>query len=361
VDDLSELLKKAGEDPAEQQVRGVGVLDKFYTFLEKRWRKTSSSVGPDAPWVRRLLAKDAWDGLDQGSNLVNIGTRFAQFDALADSFQSEYRLRLTTICSLALAFLICFEIYAHASPEYWLLGLALLLILSAYISLGPLRSREVQAGYLCSRCVAESLRIQFYFLASGFAPKTAEISNDFSERHASSISYVRPILKAIWAESSGMPQAVIDKTSVEKNWIKGQEKYFDRAIDRNGARARGLSVVSNAAFFFGVICIATLAVLAYIYQTKEIIPGPAVEILKRALLTCGPSLIAVAAILEFISDKRGFKAHAERYRDIRAIFSTVDPEASWESRIERIGLDCLGENIDWYVSSMQREITVPKG
>jgi hypothetical protein len=364
ADDLSAVLKKAAQDPAEQQARGIGTLHKFYAFLERYWASANFPDDLGAPWKRRLVAQDIWEGLDPNSNLYHLGVRFAQFDKLADRFQFEYRRRLTIICSLALGFLVSFELFAHASPQFWFLDLALLFLLGAYFSLGPLRSKEVQAGYLCSRCVSECLRVQFFFLASEIPSKISEITNNFSDRHARSISFVRPILKVVSAETVGMRKATLEKTVVERNWIKGQEKYFEDAIYSNVGKERLLKTISNTSFIFGVICIAALAVIAHKH------PGEIESIARsnlalgsslKALLTLGPSLIAVAAVIEFISERRGFKANAERYSDIRAIFSTVDPDAPWTTRIERIGLDCLAENIDWYVSSMQREITVPKG
>ncbi len=350
--DLNGLLEEAVALALEGVREDSQVIEarvrRLYTLLGKTWTAASSSKESSSS---KLLEDKQWAAIEPGSKLQCLGERFALFDTLANYFQARFRKQLVEICVLTLGFLIAFEFYAHLlKDQTWLIFAALAMLLIAYALLRLFRSKEVQAAYLCARCVSESLRIQFFATGAGL---NLDVTQQMPRRYSGAMHQVRGILAAVCNEAgSGSDQSQLDQDIIETNWIDGQKAYFLEAIERNETSAKVLEVFSTGAFLVGVLCILILAVLA--------MQGLDVHA-KEVLLSVGPSLIVLGAIVEFFAERSGFKANAERYRNIVQMYSHTESGAAWKERVQSIASESLSEHFDWYVTSVEREIAIPKG
>ena len=282
-----------------------------------------------------------------------------QFDALADYFQKMYLRRLKATCLLSLAFVCAFELFAHVHPlrNVYVLGMALAFLAAAFavVWLPTDRSRysyskRVQLAYLSTRTIAEILRIQF-FLAGLLSEQT--VHQQIMRRHVPILNRVRLALDEVHVEigegESSLPAFEMDAETVREAWFCGQRDYFALKAPLQSDNARRWHRYCLVAFGLGILVMIALIVVTGLRRVDT----PYGE----TLLILAPISLAVAASCGFYLEQRGFKSNAERFEHSPHMYALVGKSLT-HGEAHQTATEALYEVVDWYVTSVEREISV---
>ena len=207
-------------------------------------------------------------------------------------------------------------------------------------------------AYLAYRALAEGLRVQMYWLASGSA---ALVSDHYLMKQHQEAGWVRDTLDALTLMPATSP---LPPAQVLRCWIDAQLAYLDgpnmarrrREQARSTARGHQLLVAGLACAMAGVILIVV---------------GGLKDALVLILLLVGMKLLTDigAAWLSF----NGKMAHAESlrqaahlratYRRARLALHAVEDDAAAADLLAALGKEVLDENASWLQLYLERRIS----
>ena len=296
-----------------------------------------------------LVAPEVWNAVAVGSRVHYIGKRMLQFDALADYLQKIHYRRLKWVCVGVLAFMIGFEVFAHVFEDWPVVLMGALLCLgAAFVVVVLQKSREVQMAYLSTRTIAEMLRIMFFVEMSGaaFSPNQRVF-----RRYRPVLASVLAVLDQVQIEAHGLqPAPALAEKVVRQAWFDDQTRHFRKSTRREESAAVMWTRISSFAFGLAISAIIALAI-------ESIWHGPH-TVVSRTLLVGAPCLLGVAAISQFYLERRGFKGNSLRY--LHSVLMYEVQSDDWDADVRDVAAEALHEIVDWYVSSVEREICVPR-
>lgn len=221
-------------------------------------------------------------------------------------------------------------------------------VLAVGIYLWAARAGQRNA-YLACRALAEGLRVQMYWLASG---SSALVTDHYLQKQSADVGWVRDTLDALTLRRAG---SALAPAVVARAWIDDQLAYLEgpniarRRLAQAKAEARGQWLLLG-----GLVCaLAGLAVLAHGGMRTSLVMVMLIVAMK--LLTD-----TGAAWLSF----NGKMAHAETLRQaahLRGVYQRADQElragADAADLLAALGKEVLDENGNWLRLYLERQLS----
>ena len=309
-----------------------------YAAINSAVAKLKRSAGKD------LISDPPFDEMPQDSVEWILGEQMLWFDSLANTLRDRHRHKLIITCSSTLAFLWLFAIYAHAFHKAAILGVGCIFLAIAAFTV-QFEGRKNHHAFLFARATAEVLRTYFFLAASGI---TIDLHSLVQRRYAVPLNSVLSSSQvAIENSHAGSRHVKLEQQVVLREWFQGQQNYYLRRSKELAVNSRRWFLISRISITVGLVLILASA------SIFDLISGA--EHLKEAGLTIGPMLLSAGAVSEFFREKLGFEYLAERYANSVAIYQSNPVD------LKDVGSQAIHEMIDWYVSSVDREISVPLG
>ena len=285
---------------------------------------------------------------------------FAAADAAAGQRQTERAKAIKWISGLAAMSIICQQVYSGPDMRWgWLaahITLALLAF-SGYLHYFR-RNNPTEQEYLDWRSLAEALRVQVFWLASGVRSSVADhyLSGDRDE-----LDWIRQAARNTTVGVS----PVIDQKMLEwvrNAWLESQRSYFQKKSPENGNKVKQFSRLTSAAFFLALlITVSTLA--AHLMD----VPDP---VLNLFVLASGICFLG-SAVLKTYAEQMAFDEQKNRYHVMgetyKAALTKFDDHLS-KNDLHRardvlllIGKEALTENAGWLRLHRQRQFEVNVG
>lgn len=279
---------------------------------------------------------------------------FSAADAAAGVRQAERSLAIKRVSALAMTSIVCQQIYSGPDMRWgWLaghIGLAFLAYFVFHHFFKRRHPREEQ--YLDWRALAEGVRVQIFWLASGVQSSVAEhyLSSDRDE-----LDWIRQAVRNTVVGISPIESQEAMKW-VRDSWLESQRAYFTEKAPYNRSKRLLFSNLTKGFFVAGLtITLATLWV--HLAGAPELV-------LNGLVLTSGVCLL-FSAVLKTYADQMAFEEQQNRYQGMSEIFKMAldrydDLMASGNCARARevlfnIGSEALTENAGWLRLHRQRK------
>lgn len=278
---------------------------------------------------------------------------FSAADAAAGLRQMERSSAVKWISALAMASIVCQQIYSGPDMRWgWLashIGLAFLAYF-AFLHFFKWRHREEQ--YLDWRALAEGARVQIFWLASGVRSSVAEryLSSDRDE-----LDWIRQAVRNIVVGISPIESQEAMKW-VRDSWLESQRAYFAEKAPYNRSKRLFFSNLTKG-FFAAGLTITLVTLWVHLADAPELI-------LNGLVLGSGVCLL-FSAVLKTYADQMAFEEQQNRYQGMSEIFKMAldrydDLMASGNCARARevlfnIGSEALTENAGWLRLHRQRK------
>lgn len=323
--------------------------------------------------------------------------RFALTDALAVHFAGRTRATLHQILAGVAVTALLFHLHsafyhlaettheAHGSIAaelpWALIGF---LFCSAFTALWVHRRAEraeYQARHLDYRALAEALRVQFYWCATGL---TEPVVETFLRKQHSELEWIRSALRtwhvlatAAPVNGSAPPGSLAPVRQILHHWIGDQRAYFVRRarleqqrVDRDARVVSwmlGLAAAGTLLLGVGL----TVAVIGH-SQTAAAMRGLlASQAIHHGWLT-GIGMLGVgAALLRAYGEQLARSEHARQYSRMSGLFDAAAREftrltedtagEAHRSLVRQLGVEALEDNADWLILHRERPLELPHG
>lgn len=282
---------------------------------------------------------------------------FAAADAAAGRRQAERAKAIKWISGLAVMSIICQQVYSGPDMRWGWLAAHITLAMLAFLEYTRYFTRDNprEQQYLDWRSLAEALRVQVFWLASGVKNSVADhyLSGDRDE-----LDWIRQAARNTTVGVSPM----FDQKTVEwtrNAWLESQHGYFQNKSPENGNKVKQFSRLTSVTFFLAlVITVSTLA--AHLMD----VPDP---VLNMFVLASGICFLG-SAVLKTYAEQMAFDEQKNRYHVMGETYKTAmarfDIHAS-QNDFDRardvlllIGKEALTENAGWLRLHRQRQFEV---
>ncbi|MBT8083956.1 MAG: hypothetical protein HKP32_06085 [Woeseia sp.] len=313
----------------------------------------------DESWS--LLPKSATEDLPPG--LHDIDQVFCAADWLAIFYQKRLMRTLRIKHLIALMMGLLYILYSDLRPSPFFLYAFLGLFLAATGLHWLADRRGWHRKYLDYRTLAEGLRVQFYWAASGVRRgKVSKFAHDnFLQTQDPDLGWIRNVMRAAGIECdaanynkhAGLAFALREWLGDENT---GQLGYYRRKGEERLRRHRNTQVLSNIVFWIGFVSIALFIVLSP--ADNDRFHDPLVVLMGIMLLLVG--------IRQSYSFSMGDAELLKQYRFMRRIFANarrrvmkVDSDSEKRRVLRVLGNAALDENAQWIL--MHRERALDQG
>ena len=274
------------------------------------------------------------------------------------SYQRAYAIKAISLVT-ALS-VIAQQIYSGPDMRWeWLLahiGLALLAFWAYRYFFRGYSPREMQ--YLDWRALAEGLRIQVFWHASGVDNSVADY---YQLTDRSDINWIRHAIRNLH-QCSRIDHEAIDLQWVQDAWVGDQARWFEKKWPVYQRLVQRLGALSKALLVSGMLL--TLATLA------AHLGNATFDTLNYLVLTSGVSLLC-SAIVKTYTHQMGFEEHYQRYRAMGPMFAHAslkisgaiaanNPDSA-QAVVHNLGKEALAENAHWLRLHRQRQFDVSLG
>ena len=282
---------------------------------------------------------------------------FALADAAAGIRQKERAKAVKRISLLAIASILCQQIYSGPDMQWgWLaahIGLAALAFWAFLHFFRGRHRREEQ--YLDWRSIAEGLRVQVFWRAAGVNDSVADhyLTGDRDE-----LDWIR---QAVRNMTIGM-QAIDDPVAmqwVREAWLQSQKKYFEKKVPEN-SRHRVLFNRLTQGFFFTALTVTAVTLAAHLLDMTD-------TVLNSLVLVSGMSFV-MAAVLKTYSEQMAYEEQQNRYRGMAGLFNWAIERYDALMRegkiadarlvLLKIGQEALAENAGWLRLHRERQFEI---
>lgn len=344
---LSDALER------ETQSRTVAVLcaiDRFNKYAESL---PSNELNQSRGWLIGGNAPQAT--IEYLASPIAV---FSAADAAAVQRQKERSLAIKRISALAMASIVCQQIYSGPDMRWgWLaghIGLACLAFFAFLYFFKGNHPREEQ--YLDWRALAEGVRVQIFWLASGVRGSAAEhyLSSDRDE-----LDWIRQAVRNSVVGISPIESQEAMKW-VRDAWLEDQRKFFTTKAPVNFSNRLRFSKLTNRLFVVA-LTITLVTLLVHLAGASELI-------LNGLVLVSGVCIL-LSAVLKTYSDQMAFEEQHNRYQGMSEIFKmalnryddlVVSDCARARGVLFNIGKEALTENAGWLRLHRQRQFEIPR-
>jgi len=160
--------------------------------------------------------------------LLSFSTIYKDSDKLSMHFQKKYLNALTCFSIFGVLLVLCFLIFSEMKMSIALLfyGIIMLLYFASYIYV---KRYGAHKKYIQYRMLSETMRTQFYLLASGFNLNIGQAFTWTQKKDASWVSIATSVLLIGTNTKNDIPYEII-----KEYWIDGQYNYHSKALVRDG-------------------------------------------------------------------------------------------------------------------------------
>lgn len=285
---------------------------------------------------------------------------FSAADAAAGLRQMERSLAIKRISALAMASIVCQQIYSGPDMRWgWLaghIGLACLAFFAFLYFFKGNHPREEQ--YLDWRALAEGVRVQIFWLASGVRGSAADhyLSADRDELDWIRQAVRNSVVGIFPIESQEAIKWVRDA------WLESQRAYFTKKAPANYSNRLRFSKLTNR-LFVAALTITLVTLLVHLAGASELI-------LNGLVLVSGVCIL-LSAVLKTYADQMAFEEQHNRYQGMSEIFRMALNRydvlivsgnlAQARGVLFNIGKEALTENAGWLRLHRQRQFEVNVG
>jgi len=215
------------------------------------------------------------------------------------------------------------------------------------------------------RAMAEGLRVKFFWKAAGIK---GSVADHYFGKQRSELDWIRNGFRGWNVAEGGLNQETtgsLDEEDerdrlalVRKYWIDDQQKYFEKAAERDLAKHERLERT-------GLRCIYGVGFLYVILLVSRLNHAEYPEGISIALET----LLGAAAILHHYDNRMAYAEHAKQYRRVAALFAHgsellgkfLDHRDYENAAIcaKQVGDEALTENGDWVLLHRERPLEMP--
>ncbi|MFK8052536.1 MAG: hypothetical protein AB8F65_06150 [Woeseiaceae bacterium] len=292
--------------------------------------------------------------------LADIDRLFCQADVLAMIFQRRTLIATRLMHGLAFLMGLCFLAYAdlNSAPGFLIVFLVLFGVSTAIQFVG--RRHQWHRKYLDYRALAEGLRVQFFWAASGVAHESATHfpHDNFLQMQDPELGWIRNVMRVAGLRCNAFRHT--DKAGigyVRETWIGdkggGQLAYFDRGMQLRVRRSRLTEALGKLSLMTSV-CLVALFIVA----------GSALpDSLNDPLLALMGALLLAYAIREGYAYALAEKELIKQYRFMFRLFQNskqrLDSVAETEAQRQilwALGKSALDEHGEWLMLHRSRSV-----
>ena len=326
----------------------------------------TSEFNEDYSLHAERIQEERYDLLTPGSSLsYTLGLKaiddlFVTADWLAGHFQRRFNLMLWLIHTVAVLMGLTFIAYADVGGQPWLIYVFLCLF-GVGAMLYTLADRNAwHRKYLDYRALAEGLRVQFFWSASGVTGgKATKFTHDnFLQKQDVELGWIRNVMRVGGLYSDGEHRD--DRLGLEfamEEWVgddkTGQTGYYGRkSLERARVHAQ-TERIGSVCLLSGVLVAVILAAVA----------GRATEFLEAVLLVLMGILPLIAATRDAYAHKKAEKELIKQYQFMHRVFGnarqkldTAKSDSERRAILKAVGDAALDEHAEWILMHRERPL-----
>jgi hypothetical protein len=353
---------RKNEEQAEKYYRSMfSRLNDFNQYIVDAGDQLANEMARSKKYLLQDLREDQFPPAMQA-----VLNRYAIADALAIRFQRHWiaiQAILHSLIFLAFfCFLLCAALPLHPPRFLVASGVVVGIAVAVKRFSGRWGTDTEHEDY---RAMAEGLRVKFFWKAAGIK---GSVADHYFGKQRSELDWIRNGFRG-WNVAEGRQhQETTDSLNeeverdrlafVRKYWIDDQQKYFERADERNLASHERLART-------GLFFMAGVGLLFAILVGSRLLGSEYPEGISIGLET----LLAAAAILHHFDNRMAYAEHAKQYRRVAGLFAHgSDLLGKFLERrdyknaaicVKQIGDEALTENGDWVVLHRERPLEMP--
>ena len=317
----------------------------------------------DPPALRRL--RHLFDIADADASHIQNRLFGTWLPGLPWPTRGKIQIGLLLWFALAVPFAtLCFEMFTEYGRHLvWLeLYLAAILVPSLVYLLVVRRGRW-QGRYQDHRALAEGLRVQFFWAASGVP---AAVSDNYLRHQTGMLGWIRLALRgpALDGLAAALTIRVPDAAFAQERWIKDQLAYFKRQGDLQEAASVTLKRLTRIA----VVSLILIAIILLVLQqtTDSNVPSSLTERAIGLLSVTLGTMPAVAAFFVIIAEGSAYDEQAHAYAQAHDVFAEAERQArrlgpddadEWRELLLALGQEALTENAAWIHAHRGRPVS----
>jgi hypothetical protein len=342
------------EGDVKEDHRGEGGYVEVGAKINELNRAAARFCDPDtvASSIRYLIGEEADSGRPKGLSpgLERIAGAYAAADIVAMNFQKSSAFITALIFGLGASMVVTFGLYSSVLEADWpLLGLYLALFIGVAAVYWLSDARENYNSFLDARALAEALRVQFFWRATG---SWEGVAHHYLRHQAEELRWIRDALRSL-----ELVAPVRSNTSQQlewaRAWMRGQSDYFTGSAAARQLRLHRIQQYALTLYGAGL----AISLLELVSSACGLL-GSQGGVTNWALMLMGlaPAFAALGTgYAEFMSFEEDVKRH-ERMKSLFALASArleqiKIPEASAEGQLRELmhdlGSEALRENADW--------------
>lgn len=286
---------------------------------------------------------------------LTLRNYYSLADTLAVKNQKKYNATIKTLFTLGLVFIVLLEFYQHNDPV--LRFLVLLALVAGFIAFFLfLLSRKWQnhIKFLENRCIAEVLRIQFFWNL-GNVKKL--VTNDILLIYKSEFIWLKHFLQGINGVTYQQEKGFINAEILKQCWLNSELNYFQKKIKSIKRTKHLLQYASVILFIIAFIFMVSL----FFFKSENTV--------HKATIVSRIALGMFALISAYIEIK-GFRQTITQYSLMKSVYELTinkinetenegSDEAEMNSKIGTLfylaGKEALIENENWYLIFKTKE------
>jgi hypothetical protein len=350
------------EEQAEKYYRSMfNRLNEFNQYIAEAGDKLASEMVRSKKYLLQDLREDQLPPAMQA-----VLNRYAIADALAIRYQRHWIVVQAILHGLIFTAFFCF-LLCSGLPAHWPRFLAASGILAGIAIVMKLLSGKwgTDTEHEDYRAMAEGLRVKFFWKAAGIK---GSVADHYFGKQRSELDWIRNGFRGWNVAEGGQNQETTEALDeeverdrlalVRKYWIDDQQKYFERAAERDLASHERLERT-------GLVFIAGVGLLFLILLVSRLHGAEYPEGISIGLET----LLAAAAILHHYDNRMAYAEHAKQYRRVAALFAHGSEllgrfleRRDYENAaicVKQIGDEALTENGDWVLLHRERPLEMP--
>jgi hypothetical protein len=291
------------------------------------------------------------------ASLKRVMDCYAAADSLATHFQSWTLGFIRMIFGLVLVGVGLLQAYSDLNWNEWSLTLYMVILFLAYILYWMAKSNEYHSKYLDYRALAEGLRVQFFWSLAGLKKPVAD---HYLRRQRTELDWIRKAIR-VWTLSTEFqepPNWVVSPAPAQlrvvlSEWVEGQRRFFERALERDQRWLKLQKWVARILFGASLVLSGIQIVLM---QSNQLI------------FWMGMVLV-IAGLISGYGERRALSEQIKQYSQMGTIFSLAERrltdllDANEHQQaidlIEELGKEALRENGDWVLLHRERSVEVP--
>lgn len=296
---------------------------------------------------------------------------YQRADALALSWQREFKsdwLKLFTAGFVAIVF---FEAYAHVCDLALLLMLYIGTLGYGFFLFIRARTRHHQEHFLDYRALAEALRVAVYWKVACIRHCVAEA---YPIKQPSELAWVKIVVRTLdmLDDALGPTLPPADRNALDNArmlWVVGQRSYFkskSRQLNLHAEKREEWSLAALAAS--PIVGAIGLGILYFVVHDAHLH-----EHLRHAMIVVMGLLVGGGAVIAGYTEQLAFKAQARQYDRMHLLFehalllinkilnanpATVAPQdvGHVQDLYVELGKEAMKENAEWVAIYRQRPI-----